>query len=757
MKIKLRIPAAQAGNIDTLKGRIAVHLCDCDCETFEKALNGETAKETEQPICPAESVIENHFWEASVNPIRELKKKIFKMAGIEEFVDKKPEDSRYAILYKSLSADDDGAALEKAQGDNKNIYAAIAKALYNQGNPLTKKEIELLAQLVDKASNDIIISVSPFNVKSYLLGYRIRELIKKAGNIKEIRKILDSIKQPPTATTQAEALAAISKMIYKPVAQLQDTLALKHLEQYTFSEITWQMDNMKNKIRHAMVDTIANHESPLHLARKLHKAFDTYEIDMRRVAITETTRARNEGTLAAISQSEPTGEDTLVYFLVSVDACKNCKHIYLNTDGSPKLFRIKDIRGKTNYGKKQSEWEAAIIIHPNCRCGISRWDPEIEEWKKKWRAKYAGKVINIEPEKPLQKAIPNDPVKKAMDIHGVKIAIEWPKGSIRFADKPYKKKMECDYGYIHGTNSEHDDMDLDCYVGPKHDSKKVFELKQLTKDGKFDEMKYLLGYNNQADAKADYIKHMPAEWCGEIKEIKWPQFEHIIATNLKAPEIKKALGDMRPGHKYLKREKDPETGEWKYTYTEDKPKEAKPTEVTPEEIFKPFAAQNIKYEGIMQDKDETDESLVMFTDKITGSTLAVKKKEFTAEKIQAKIDASRKAFKEAKEKKQATENVYPGRHESTEKSIGGREIEYVYKSGTGKIHKEKKKNNKLPEQIEGVTKTGVWHIPPRKADKVHGLRISTITGDQTIGTQGEQQGQRGHEHDKNNKRGKSTS
>ena len=464
------------------------------------------------------------------------------------------------------------------------LFAELAKKLWHVGSPLSKKEIEALARAVDSISSDIIINVAPVSMRAYLLAYRIRELIKNATNVADIRKILDGIKSPANNITKhSEVLAAISKMINKPVEHLVDKTALEFINQYMFSDITWKLDDMQNKIRHEMVETLRNYESPLALARKLHKVFDNYKIDMRRVAITETTRARNEATLNAESQEDPRGEDTLVYFLVAKDACKMCKKLYLYPDGTPRLFKISDLRGKSNKNIPQKDWVAAIIIHPNDRCIVMKYRPQLQEWIKKWDAKYKGKTIHIEPDIELKKSIPNDPVKKVAEVNGVKIAVEYPKGSIRFKGKPFEKKMECDYGYIHGTNSEHDDMDLDVYLGPNHNSKKVWEMDQLKKDGTFDEKKYALGFNNRKEFRDMYIKHMPAEWYGGSSEITWQDFEHIIATNLKTPELNKALGDERTGHKYLKRIKNPKTGKWDYIYKEGEGPQSKKQEETPKE------------------------------------------------------------------------------------------------------------------------------------------------------------------------------
>ena len=50
--------------------------------------------------------------------------------------------------------------------------------------------------------------------------------------------------------------------------------------------------------------------------------------------------------------------------------CPHCRKLYLNTDGTPKLFKLSELEANgTNIGLKPSEWKATISqAHPRCRC-----------------------------------------------------------------------------------------------------------------------------------------------------------------------------------------------------------------------------------------------------------------------------------------------------------------------------------------------------------------------------------------------------
>jgi len=95
-------------------------------------------------------------------------------------------------------------------------------------------------------------------------------------------------------------------------------------------------------------------------------------------------------------------------------------------------------------------------------------------------------------------------------IKGLEIAIENPKGSTRSGiDKDGKRwhvTMPAAYGYFLGTVGRDKDH-VDCYIGPEHDSDKVFVVDQVDAQTKrFDEHKCLLSFASKKDALAAYEK-----------------------------------------------------------------------------------------------------------------------------------------------------------------------------------------------------------------------------------------------------------
>jgi hypothetical protein len=92
-------------------------------------------------------------------------------------------------------------------------------------------------------------------------------------------------------------------------------------------------------------------------------------------------------------------------------------------------------------------------------------------------------------------------------FHDLHIAIENPKGSIRqggAGETAWQVSMPEDYGYIRRTEGADGDQ-VDCYVGPYHESPTVYVIDQNNPDtGEFDEHKVMLGFPSKRTALQAY-------------------------------------------------------------------------------------------------------------------------------------------------------------------------------------------------------------------------------------------------------------
>jgi len=61
--------------------------------------------------------------------------------------------------------------------------------------------------------------------------------------------------------------------------------------------------------------------------------------------------------------------DALVYKVPRPTACIHCFRLHLETDGSYKMYRIRDVIGNSNIGLTSAEWQFTVgVVHPNCYC-----------------------------------------------------------------------------------------------------------------------------------------------------------------------------------------------------------------------------------------------------------------------------------------------------------------------------------------------------------------------------------------------------
>lgn len=106
--------------------------------------------------------------------------------------------------------------------------------------------------------------------------------------------------------------------------------------------------------------------------------------------------------------------------------------------------------------------------------------------------------------------------KKAhLRLHGLDIAIENPKGSMRRGTdkdgKAWESEMQAHYGYVKRTTGADGDQ-VDVFIGEKPESDKVFVIDQYHPDGTFDEHKVVMGASSMLEAKSLYKRNYQKGW-----------------------------------------------------------------------------------------------------------------------------------------------------------------------------------------------------------------------------------------------------
>jgi len=103
-------------------------------------------------------------------------------------------------------------------------------------------------------------------------------------------------------------------------------------------------------------------------------------------------------------------------------------------------------------------------------------------------------------------------VQRIIDWQGFKVGLQYLPFQYR-----HGKLLTAAYGHLQKTKGA-DGMALDVYVGTKLDSPKVYAIAQQI-NGEFDEEKMVIGVDSQDEAIQIFIKAMPPEFFGGIREM----------------------------------------------------------------------------------------------------------------------------------------------------------------------------------------------------------------------------------------------
>jgi hypothetical protein len=135
-------------------------------------------------------------------------------------------------------------------------------------------------------------------------------------------------------------------------------------------------------------------------------------------------------------------------------------------------------------------------------------------------------------------ASPSEDQKKAgnyrkahIRIHGIPVTLENMRGQYRAGTdsngKHWRRQLRHHYGYILRTEGRDGDQ-LDAFVGPNPKSELVFVINQVRPDsGRFDELKAMLGFDTEEEAKRGYLSNFEAGWkgLGSIRSMTIDQFK----------------------------------------------------------------------------------------------------------------------------------------------------------------------------------------------------------------------------------------
>jgi hypothetical protein len=125
-----------------------------------------------------------------------------------------------------------------------------------------------------------------------------------------------------------------------------------------------------------------------------------------------------------------------------------------------------------------------------------------------------------------------DAIQDITQFQGIPIYLDRPEGFVQHLDTPEGPKdrvYTCDYGFFPGT-MDHDEEELDVFLGPDENSDTVWVIRQNKHDGTFDEHKVMLGFPSKTDALNTYADHIPPELIDSVHEMGVTDFETRFLT-----------------------------------------------------------------------------------------------------------------------------------------------------------------------------------------------------------------------------------
>lgn len=139
-------------------------------------------------------------------------------------------------------------------------------------------------------------------------------------------------------------------------------------------------DERRNKtmgsIAQAVAEGVEGRKDPRWIASRMLELTNDGARDLLRIASTEAQRVHEQAKAEDI-ETRYDGGETRVFKRLSPNACKHCRAAYLDSDGKPRLFTMRELRANgNNFGRKAADWKPTLDpMHPYCGCELTVLPP----------------------------------------------------------------------------------------------------------------------------------------------------------------------------------------------------------------------------------------------------------------------------------------------------------------------------------------------------------------------------------------------
>ena len=232
--------------------------------------------------------------------------------------------------------------------------------------------------LISYLGKDTVTEAEYKSLKNRFPNMKPNDVIKQVygfnhGQIRDLK----TVKNPPLKNL-AEAVVPKDKVSSASINFLRENFEellekQKNVVEDKFREILQEENVQKrfNEISEALFD---EEKWEKERVKKIKEITGVTNRDWDRVVATEVSNGIGHASMDFIAKDNEGGDFKQVYvYKINPDdgrTCAECRRFYIDSDGSPKLYRFSTlVSNGTNYGKKRASWKpVGAATHPNDRC-----------------------------------------------------------------------------------------------------------------------------------------------------------------------------------------------------------------------------------------------------------------------------------------------------------------------------------------------------------------------------------------------------
>lgn len=235
----------------------------------------------------------------------------------------------------------------------------------NWWGSISNSELESLMSEIRGVYSGQTMMLSEGLKEAYLFG-KLHSTLTESDSLNKARKKLTNYKKSSIDQASLEHIDDTANIFWnKAIDREVDPVSIRLMQNNrdaTTEVLKTYFDNPKKSWRSVSSDIYNSVE-------RSHKITSR---DIDRITLTEISNAQNNGILTSLHEQ---GRKTF-FVIVRPTACKLCKDMYLNPDGTPKKFNVADmilVPRDVNWGKKRGDKMVPQIpaIHPHDFCRVS--------------------------------------------------------------------------------------------------------------------------------------------------------------------------------------------------------------------------------------------------------------------------------------------------------------------------------------------------------------------------------------------------